>query len=209
MITPPRVVAGGSHDGSGSAAARTRPPGPVPPRRRHPPLPLLLVAGAVTLLLLLPVGYVAWLAADLGPARLAELVLRERVARLFWSTVGLVVVTVPLTVVIGVAAAWVVERTDLPGRRVWGVLLAAPLAVPAFVTSYAWLGVDPSLGGLGGGVLIAVSAYFPLVYLPAAATLRWIDPAEEEVARSLGLSGVAVALRPRRRSTGTAPRSRW
>ena len=146
----------------------------------------MLVVGAVTLLLLLPVGYVAWLAADIAPSRLAELVFRERVARLFWSTVGLVVMTVPLTVVIGVAAAWVVERTDLPGRRVWGVLLAAPLAVPAFVTSYAWLGVDPSIGGLGGGVLIAVSAYFPLVYLPAAATLRWIDPAEEEVARSLG-----------------------
>lgn len=155
----------------------------------------MLVVGVVTLLLLLPVGYVAWLAADIGPSRLAELVLRERVARLFWSTVALVVVTVPLAVVIGVAAAWVVERTDLPGRRVWGVLLAAPLAVPAFVTSYAWLGVDPSIGGLGGGVLIAVSAYFPLVYLPAAATLRWIDPAEEEVARSLGLSGAAVALR--------------
>ena len=64
----------------------------------------------------------------------------------------------------------VVERTDLPGRAVWRPLFVAPLAIPAFVNSYAWVGVVPSLHGLGGGVLISTLSYFPFVYLPAAAT---------------------------------------
>lgn len=162
---------------------------------RRPPLLLLTVVAGLTALFLLPIGYILWLTADLGIARAAEMVFRERVLRLLGSTLALVAVTIPLTVVIGVAVAWLVERTDLPGRGLWGVLFAAPLAVPAFVTSYAWLGVNPSIGGLSGGTLIAVSAYFPLVYLPAAATFRWIDPAEEEVARSMGLSSWRVATR--------------
>ena len=67
------------------------------------------------------------------------------------------------------------------------MLLAAPLAIPAFVNSYAWVCVVPSLDGLWAGVLIATLSYFPLVYLPVAATLRRLDPAIEESAASLGL----------------------
>ena len=40
--------------------------------------------------------------------------------------------------VIGTAAAWCVERTDLPGRRVWAVLVVIPLAIPDFVVSFGW-----------------------------------------------------------------------
>ncbi|WP_372459514.1 ABC transporter permease [Dietzia aurantiaca] len=154
-----------------------------------------MIVGLLTVLFLLPVGYIVWLAVDIGPSAVAELLFRERVLRLLGSTLALVAVAVPAAVVLGVAAAWLVERTTLPGRKVWGVLFAAPLAVPAFVISYAWLGIDPSIGGLSGGVLISICAYFPLVYLPAAATLRWIDPAEEEVARSLGVHGWGIVFR--------------
>lgn len=194
IIAPPRPTAPPGPDWKAGPSERTVRPvtrGQV----RRPPIALSVIVAALTMLFLVPVGYIVWLAVDIGPAQAAELVLRERVLRLLGSTLALVAVTVPLTVVLGVAAAWLVERTTLPGRRIWGVLFAAPLAVPAFVISYAWLGIDPSIGGLSGGVLIAVSAYFPLVYLPAAATLRWIDPAEEEVARSLGLSGASIVFR--------------
>ncbi len=40
---------------------------------------------------------------------------------------------------LGVAGAWVVERTDVPGRGWWHGLLCAPLAVPAFVNGYGWV----------------------------------------------------------------------
>jgi iron(III) transport system permease protein len=94
---------------------------------------------------------------------------------------------VPLCLVLGVGGAWLVERTTLRGKKVWAVLLAAPLAIPAFVNSYAWVSAVPSLHGLFSGVLIATLSYFPLVYIPAAATLSRLDPAVEQSAASLGL----------------------
>ena len=101
----------------------------------------------------------------------------------------------PLCVVLGVGAAWLVERTDLPGRAFWRPLFVAPLAVPAFVNSYAWVSVIPSLHGLWAGVLVATLSYFPFVYLPVAATLRRLDPAVEESARALGSDSAGVFFR--------------
>lgn len=143
----------------------------------------------------IPLGYVVWGAVSVGWTRAYELVVRPRVGELLFNTVALVVVTVPLCVLIGVAVAWLVERTDLPGRAFWRPLFVAPLAIPAFVNSYAWVGEIPSLNGLWAGVLITTLSYFPFMYLPVAATLRRLDPAVEESARALGSDAVGVFFR--------------
>jgi iron(III) transport system permease protein len=75
------------------------------------------------------------------------------------------------------------------------LLATAPLAVPAFVHSYAWVSLVPSIHGLFAGVLVSVIAYFPFLYLPVAATLRRLDPAIEDVSESLGLKPWAVFFR--------------
>lgn len=157
-----------------------------------------MIAAVVAVLVavtFIPLGFVAWAFVSTGPARAAELILRPRVAELLFSTVGLVAVTVPLCVVIGVGAAWLVERTDVAGRALWRPLLVAPLAIPAFVNSYAWVGLAPGLHGFAGAVLVTTLSYFPFVYLPAAATLKRLDPALEETARSLGSGSAAVFAR--------------
>ncbi len=87
---------------------------------------------------------------------------------------------------VGTLCAWLVERTDLPGRRIWGALAVVPLAVPPFISSYAWVSISPSLQGFAGALLVVSASYFPLVGLPVAAALRGMDPALEESARSLG-----------------------
>ena len=145
--------------------------------------------------MLVPVGFVVVVGVQTGWDVLAPLVFRPRVGELLLNTILLVLFGVPLCVLVGVAAAWLVERSDLPGRRTWTVLLAAPLAVPAFVSSYAWVGVVPSIGGLAGGLFISTLAYSPLVYLPVLAALRGLDPALEDAARSLGLGPWAVFAR--------------
>ena len=157
-----------------------------------------LVTATVAILVaatLIPLGYVAWAATSIGWTRAYDLVVRPRVGELLFNTVALVLVTVPLCVVIGVGVAWLVERTDLPGRAFWRLLFVAPLAVPAFVNSYAWVGVVPSLHGLWAGVLVASLSYFPFMYLPVAATLRRLDPAVEESARALGSDSTDVFFR--------------
>ncbi|MDX1886223.1 iron ABC transporter permease [Mycolicibacterium sp. 120270] len=175
----------------------SRPAAPVS-RSQPAARPGPLVSATVALLVAatcIPLGYVVWGAISVGWTRAYELVVRPRVGELLLNTVALVVVTVPLCVVIGVGVAWLVERTDLPGRAFWRPLFVAPLAVPAFVNSYAWVATIPSLNGLWAGVLITTLSYFPFMYLPAAATLRRLDPAVEESARALGSDSVGVFFR--------------
>jgi len=162
---------------------------------RSGPWPVVVLSILIAAFSLLPLGYVAFMTGNAGWDTIQKLVFRPRVGDLLLNTLGLVVVTVPLCVVIGVAGAWLVERTRLRGHKIWSVLLAAPLAIPAFVNSYAWVSAVPSLGGLFGGVLIATLSYFPLVYIPVAAVLSRMDPALEQSGSSLGLGPWKVFFR--------------
>ena len=154
-----------------------------------------VAAIAVSLMALMPLGFVAWVAYQAGWATVQTLVFRPRVGELLVNTGLLVLITVPLCTVLALALAWLTERSDLPGARTWAWLGAAPLAVPAFVHSYAWISVAPGLQGLPGGVLVSVLAYFPFMYLPIAAGLRRLDPGMEDAAASLGESPWGVFRR--------------
>ncbi len=154
----------------------------------------MLIAAAVALISLVPVGFVLFSVIDAGPRRAIALIFRPRVGALLRNTGLLVVSTMAVCAVVGTACAFLVERTLLPCARFWGPLLVAPLAVPAFVTSYGWVSVVPGIDGLSGATLIVSLAYFPLVYLPVTAALRGTDPAWEEQARSLGQSPTRAFL---------------
>ena len=159
------------------------------------PLPVLLAAATVALVTVAPLVIVASQALPVGWSGSAAYLLRPRVAELVGNTVALVFITVPLTMVIGGGAAWLVERTTLPGSATWRILLLTPLAVPAFVTSYAWSSAWPSLQGLGAAVLVTTLAYYPFVYLPTAALLRTLDQGDVDAARALGETATGAVLR--------------
>lgn len=154
-----------------------------------------ILAVLIALFSLVPLGYVIYMTVTTGWETAVELIVRPRVGELLVNTLLLMVLTVPLCLVLGVGGAWLVERTQLRGARWWAVALAAPLAIPAFVNSYSWVSAVPSLEGIWSGVLIATLSYFPLVYIPAAATLGRLDPAIEQSAASLGLGPWAVFIK--------------
>jgi len=162
--------------------------------RSGPPL-VKIAAIVISLFMLLPLGYVVWAAIDTGWSESLALIFRPRVAELTLNTVLLVICTVPICILLSVALAWLTERTDLPLARVWAWTAIAPLAIPAFVHSYAWVSFAPGLEGLSAGVLISVLAYFPFLYLPVASTLRRLDPALEDQAASLGLPPWKIWMR--------------
>jgi iron(III) transport system permease protein len=179
--------------------------GPRPTARRSGPAPLPLIGAAAlaAALVLLPILVTIVQAAGVNVTDAIHLLARPLVGRLLVNTVGLVVAASFTCAIIGTATAWLVERTDLPGRKVWAVLAAAPLAVPPFISSYAWVSLSNSLQDFAGALLVVTCAYYPLVYLPVAAALRGLDPALEETARSLGHGAwgcfvrvVAPQLRP-------------
>ena len=175
----------GAGRGAGRSAARDS----------RPPTFLLVMALAVTALCLVPLGFIVVSTLTAGWDTVHRLVFRARVGELLVNTGLLVVLSCTATAVVGTAAAYLVERLRVAGYRVWGPLLVAPLAIPAFVTSYGWVSVFPGIDGLFGATLIMTLAYFPFVYLPVAAALRGLDPAWEEQARTLGLRPRAVFLR--------------
>lgn len=169
-----------------TAPAIEEPGGHAPPARRRVPRALIAAALLGPLLVLLPLALTFWRALSFGFADAADLIFRPLVGELLINTLSITVSATLASAVLGTAVAWFVERTDVPGRRVWALLAAAPLAMPAFITSFAWISLSLDLQDFLGAFIVITTAYFPLVYLPVAAALRGLDPALEETARALG-----------------------
>ncbi len=159
------------------------------------PRGLAVACGVVAVLVLLPIGVTVVQALQGGVSAAADALRAPSSLTLLKNTVEVAVMAVPLAGAIGLAGAWFIERTRLPWRRVWAVLLVAPLTVPPFVTSYAWASLGNPLQGLVGAAGIVAFTYFPIVYLLVAVALRGLDPALEETAQSLGLGTGRVFFR--------------
>ena len=140
----------------GGAVARPR------YRPAHRRLPPLLTAGAlvVSAVVLVPLAFLVVQAVQVGWAELRGLLFRHLTAMLVWNTVSLLVVVTVLCAVVGTLAAWFVERTDVPCRRLFAILVVIPLGVPDFVTSFGWRAIFPSIGGFWAAVLVMTLAVY-------------------------------------------------
>lgn len=130
-----------------------------------------------------------------------------------WRTVQLATLVSASTAVIGTGLAWLVVRSDLPGRRLLRPVVPLPLVFPSFVGAAALLtalgpggllrdvlgvvGLDAPdrFRGLGAAWLVLTLFTYPYVYLPVAARLATLSPSLEESARLLGSRPGAVFLR--------------
>ena len=180
-------------------------------RRLHLPL-LLLVAVVFTLPIVavlaswLPLG--AFGGQDMGAAtqilrEMASTVLPRYAATTVWLAV-LVGIGVAL---VGIGSAALVTLFDFPGRRSLEWLLLLPLAMPAYVTAYAytdflqfsgplqvWMratfGLEgrvlPEVRSLGGAAWVFVFSLYPYVYLLARTALSERAAHLMEAARLLG-----------------------
>jgi iron(III) transport system permease protein len=181
-----------------------RPPGSSARRR----LPLLIVSSLVVLFVAFPLLYILWRALTGGSEvwmRLAQ----THLLTLMANTLGLAFSVTLGSVILGVALAWLTERTDLPGRRLWRWLLAMPLAIPTYIGAVVHLEMmrprggyipqflswvfggrvdTPSPFGFWGATFILTIFMYPYVYLLSAAAFRSIHASIEEAARSLGLN---------------------
>jgi iron(III) transport system permease protein len=162
-----------------------------------------LVAAAVTTPLL---GILASVATPRGDvwAHLA----RTQLAELLVNTVLLLVGVGAGTLLLGTALAWLVVGFRFPGRSLLEGALVLPLAVPAYVIGFAFLGIFEYAGPVqttlrawlgpgtwlpeprsyGGVVIVMILVFYPYVYLLARAAFREQGAATLETARSLGYS---------------------
>ncbi len=196
----------------GSRPARcTTCAGPLARPTRTPVLTtlgLIVAAGA-----LLPLAYLLVRSGQAGWSRVWEIVSAPRTLILLRDTLALTVAVTATTIMIAVPLAWLTVRTDLPGRRLFTVLTALPLAIPTYVGGFAFvafagprgtlqswlepLGVDkiPSIYGFWGAWLVLSLFSYPYVLLTVRAAVRRVDPSMEEASRTLGASAFTTFRR--------------
>ncbi|MGQ0600370.1 MAG: ABC transporter permease [Anaerolineales bacterium] len=171
-------------------------------------LTLPVVAATVSALALMPLVYII-LRASQAEMEVWTRLWSNQVPALITNTLVLLVSVCAFTGVMSVALAWLVERTDVPGRGVWRWLLALPIAIPAYVGALCYLivlrrggvldqlaiqgfgfGVGefpiPDMYSLGSATLVVGLFTYPYVYLPVAAALRSISGSLDEAARMCG-----------------------
>jgi iron(III) transport system permease protein len=125
--------------------------------------------------------------------------------------------SVALSFSIGFTLAWLVERTDLPGREAWFTLILFPLLVPTIVLGIAWVFLmGPKAGWLnlalrallgtsgegpidvftmGGLVVCQALASVPFVFILLTAALRTMNPSLEEASGTAGASPLVTFWR--------------
>jgi iron(III) transport system permease protein len=125
------------------------------------------------------------------------------------NTVVLGAGTAVVSALLGVPLAWLVARTDMPGKRVVGAGAALAYMLPPYLTALAYIALAaPRSGYLNrfvvaasglshgpfnafsmAGVIVVVSLHtFPFVYFLTTAALRSVGGSYEESARILGAS---------------------
>ncbi|MCW3816738.1 ABC transporter permease subunit [Micromonospora sp. DR5-3] len=147
---------------------------------------LTAASAAAVAVALLPLVYLAVRAGEAGGDRIAAELFTARVAVLALRSLALAAVVTAACAVLGVGTALLVARTDLPGRRVFGVVATLPLAVPTYVAGFAWTATVTGFEGFWAAALLLTLCSYPYVFLPAVAALNRTDPGQEEVSRSLG-----------------------
>ncbi|HNI86075.1 MAG TPA: ABC transporter permease subunit, partial [Ottowia sp.] len=175
--------------------------------RPVPTLLLLLVAGALALPVLVVLG--SWVQWDAQTAQILREMAATVLPEYLWVTVQLALMVGLGVVAMGVPAALLVTVFDFPGRRSFEWLLLLPLAMPAYVTAYAytdflqfsgplqtWLRASfglqgrllPEVRSVWGAAWVFAFSLYPYVYLLARTALVERAPQLMEAARLLGAS---------------------
>jgi molybdate transport system permease protein len=116
-------------------------------------------------------------------------------------TVGLAATVLSLP--LGIAVSWVLERSRWPGRGLLHSLVLLPLVLPPVVVGYLLLILFSPRGWLGrflqavgspvafhwlGAVVAAAVVGFPLLVMYVSLAMKEVDPRLEVMSRSLGRS---------------------
>lgn len=179
-----------------------------PFRLNFPPFSprLAFAAGVVALFVAVPLAYILVRAAGAEPSAWQRL-LQARLWTLLGNTLALTAAVTCGALLVGAGMAWLTERTDLPGRRVFRWLLALPLAIPAYLGGIVHLALlrprggyipqalaalfggpvpTPSPLGFWGATFILTLFTYPYVYLLSSAAFRSLHASLEETARIFG-----------------------
>jgi iron(III) transport system permease protein len=136
--------------------------------------------------------------------------------RVLWNTLLFSAVTLAVAFGLALPMAWLVERTDFPGKAVVFTLMTVALLIPGFAVALGWVFLlHPRIGLINQGLigLFGLSAapfnitsilgmglveglsLTPLAFIMTSVVLRAMDPALEEAAAMSGAPPRQAMLR--------------
>lgn len=172
-------------------------------------------AGAALIILLTasPLANLLTSAFASGPKALSIL-MSSSILSLIARTLLLATLATLWAMILGLPPAWILTRTDLPGRRLLQAVGVLPLAIPPYIGAFTYITLLGPVGwintayqamgasgpivniyGLWGGVLVLGLFTYPYLLLIVGSALKGSDPALEEAARAAGLGPVGIFLR--------------
>ncbi|GAB3710132.1 ABC transporter permease [Nocardiopsis nanhaiensis] len=187
-----------------------RAPGSRAPRARSGRIPWILFAPAVVGVLFLVLPFAGMLVrapwSTMG-ARIAD----PDVLAALWLSLSTATVATVVSLLFGVPLAWLLARTEFPGRRFIRALVTVPLVIPPVVGGVALLMVLGRNGLIGqyldawfgltlpftpAAVVIAqVFVAMPFLVISVEGALRGADRRFEEAAATLGANRVTIFTR--------------
>lgn len=172
---------------------------------------------AVLLLVLFPVFGLLWKSLELpndggrGIGNYTEVLTRGDILEAILNSFWIGIATTAGTLLLAVPFAYLVSRTDMPGRRFFRSVAVLTFAAPGFIAAMGWiLLLGPSNGLLNqylitplglppfdifspqGIIFCLVFFMYPLIFLPVVDALDNMDHRLEEAAESLGASRLHV-----------------
>jgi sulfate/thiosulfate transport system permease protein len=177
-----------------------------------------LALGFVGLFLVLPLVTVFVRAFGDGPARYFEALTTREALSAIRLTLLTAAIVVPVNLVVGVAAAWLIAKFEFPGRSLLLTLIELPFSISPVIAGLLFvllLGrnglLGPWLSSVGvqlifstpGIVIATVFVTFPFVAREVLPLLQAQGTDQEEAALTLGASGFQTFFRV------TLPRVKW
>ncbi len=135
--------------------------------------------------------------------------------RALTNTINLSLMVMVASVIITFPLAWLVGRTDLPGKKIYRTLLVSSYMIPPYVGAIAWVQLlNPSVGYLneifkfffgleqapfdiytfGGLAWVLTLFYSPFAFITISRAMEKMDPTLEEAARVSGASPMRTLL---------------
>lgn len=127
-----------------------------------------------------------------------EVLKSDRWLQSFRLSGTVMVLTVPISLLIGILASYAIVRNDFPGKAFVSTLLLTPLVIPQIVLGLAFLDYFSRLGLLDsilGLVFAHVVVTLPYVIRSVSVSVQGLDPRMEMAAKNLGANPLQVFRR--------------
>ena len=138
----------------------------------------------------------------------------EEDINVLWNTLIIAVMATVMAILIGFTLAWILSRTNVPGRAMLERLMELPYYMTPLVGALAWSVIAGPKSGFanqlwkgvgGGGDLVDIYTHFGIAWVMAlfegtvafvmiSASMKSMDPALEESARVMGASKLRTML---------------